>query len=560
MQIKRLAAFLTAVLMLMLSACLGQSPDSASSVSTPVSDSSATAETLSLLYSMSDSLDPYKSETQMNRSLATLLYDPLFTLDTAFQPKAVLAEKTEANKAEYTVTLKTARFTDGTAVTADDVVYSLKLALAASLTAYPTNLASVKSYKATSDKTVVITLFEADPYFSNLLTFPIIKSGSDSRKDENNIALPPIGSGRYVYDADSRTLNANGDYFSEKPSVPSIKLINAPDSTVTEYNLEVGNVSIYYTDLSDGSIPPMSGNASAVDLNDLVYLGVNLSNKHLKNVEMRYALAAAIDRAAVTEETYYSYAKPAAGLFNGAWEDAKGLQTLTSAANAENVVANLSKIGYNSKDENGFYLDNNGKSFKLRLVAYSGNERRLNAAKLICEQLGAAGLRVDLVALEWEAYVAALNSGNFDLYIAETRLPDNMNISQLVKSNGSLAFGIPEITVPDTPSVPNTGNGTSADTDKDSSKTDGVSGETPDGTASDTDGDTETYLLDSALDGFYSGELSIVDVIQAFNAEMPIIPICHRCGITVCSSALNSEKMSSPTDAFFGITDINKVK
>lgn len=555
MQIKRLAAFLTAVSMLMLSACLGKSPDGTNSASAPVSDSSAAAETLSLLYSMSDSLDPYKAETQMNRSLATLLYDPLFKLDTSFQPKAVLAEKTEVNKAEYTVTLKTARFTDGTAVTAADVVYSLKLALAASLTAHPQNLASVKSYKATSDKTVVITLFEADPYFSNLLTFPIIKSGSDSRKDENNIALPPIGSGRYVYDADSRTLNANGDYFSEKPSVPSIKLINAPDSTVTEYNLEVGNVSIYYTDLSDGSIPPMSGNASAVDLNDLVYLGVNLSNKHLKNVEMRYALAAAIDRTSVTEEAYYSYAKPAEGLFNSAWEDAKGLQTLTSAANTENVVANLSKIGYNRRDENGYCLDSNGKNFKFRLVAYSGNERRLNAAKLICEQLDTAGFRVELVALEWETYVTALNSGNFDLYIAETRLPDNMNISQLVKSDGSLAFGIPEIVVPDISATPDT------DTDKDgSNKTDGAAGETPDGNTSETESNTETYLLNSALDGFYSGELSIVDVIQAFNAEMPIIPICHRCGITVCSSALYSEKMSSPTDAFFGITDINKVK
>lgn len=548
MKIKKALCVIEICALLVLCAC-GKTTSSNGNSQPTAPDSGSTVDTLSLLYSGSDSLNPYKAETTLNRRITTLMFDSLVRLDSTYQPQYVLAETFDMNGKECVVTLKNAVFSDGTPVTADDVVFSVKLAKESELI-YKEQLAVVSSCTADGTDKIKFTLTKADPYFANLCDFPIIKSGSDDRKDENKISLPPIGSGRYVFDVDTKTLKANPSCVTGQPPVSVIKLINAPDSEVIRYNLEVGNVDIYYTDLADGNIPPMSGNATKLELNNLVYLGLNLNSSYLNKPEIRYALAEAIDRTAVCNDAYYSYASPAKGLFNSVWNDAGNLQNLSSTANLENVVANLSEIGYNSKNQEGYFTESSGKPLSFKLITYSGNERRLKASQLIAEQLEAAGFKINIVALDWDEYVEALTFGNFDMYIAEIKLMNNMDVTELVTSEGSLSYGIP---APESKSPESTEAETPDSDESDIADDDSTSG-------TETGSSSYVPLLDAAVSGFYNEQLSLVDIINAFNAEMPIIPICHRCGLTVCSPALAVTSMSSVSDSFFGITDINKVK
>ena len=99
-------------------------------------------------------------------------------------------------------------------------------------------------------------------------------------------------------------------------------------------------------------------------------------------------------------------------------------------------------MGYNTKDNEGYYLNSKGKRLSFDLVCNSDNERRMAAAELIKQQLSSAGIEINIRSLKWEAYKLALSSGDFDLYIAETRLLNNMDITELVKPGASLAFGI----------------------------------------------------------------------------------------------------------------------
>lgn len=547
MNFKKILAVVLAVIMLLsVVGCGSDNDNSDNSTSSSQNVEAATKEYITLLYSSSDSLNPYKAETVLNRRLASLLYDPLVKVDDEFQPQFILAKSIDFLGKECLITLKKAFFSDATPVTAADVVFSLKLALESELTVYKEQLSIVKDYKAQEDGTVKITLTKADPYFANLLDFPIIKKDSDNLKDQNNIILPPIGSGRYVFDQTEKILLANQSHVAKAPSIKTVKLINAPDETVVKYNLEVANVDIFYSDLTDGIIPPMSGNASRVELNNFVYLGLNLGDSVLKDPKIRYALSSAVDRTAICNDAYYSYALPATGLFNATFEDAGSLQNLTKTPDLENVVAILKEIGYNSKDEEGFFVNDKGKTLEFKLVAFSGNERRLKSAELVKQQLEAAGFKIKLVSLEWDKYVSALENGDFDLYIAETRLLNNMDVSELVTSGGSLAYGIPK---PKVPTVTDKNNKTDkADEDK---------------TENDNDEDEKQNeplsavpLLDNAVQGFYNEQLSLVDIINAFNAEMPLIPLCHRQGITVGSPKINVDGMSTLSDAYFNISNI----
>lgn len=532
----KLMAAVIAIIVVLCSCSPGQLSSNPTQY-TPENPDGQTVKQFSLLYSESDPLNPYTAASLQNRQLGYLIYDPLVRMTPEFQPEYMLASGVEQNGKSAVITLRDAYFSDGTPVTAADAVYSYKLAMSSS-TSYPEQLAEIKSFSASGDKTINVVLSKDDPYFANLLDFPIIKSGSDQIKDSNNILLPPIGSGRYVPDIESGVLNANDSHIAGAQSVKTIALINAPDSEVVKYNLEAGNVSIYGTDLSDGKIPSMVGNASAVGLNHIVYLGVNMSNGLLNDPTFRYAISAAIDRSSICKTAYFSYAVEATGIFNPIWQDAKGLQNIEPAANSQNVVAYLNKLGYNSKDAEGFFVNESNKGITLTFACYSGNERRLAAARLIKQQLEAAGFKINLKELDWNGYTGALSSGNFDIYIAETKLLCNMDVTELVTPGGALAFGIPQkkAETADSPQP--------------------AEGETEGDGKSETEPSEPEVTTADAVAKFYDGKLSLVDVINSFNTEMPIVPICYRSGVTVTKAYLNADNVSSVTDVYFGIQGI----
>lgn len=555
MNIKKIIAISMALIMLLSAVGCDNDDTLDNTSSNSTSNVTATVPEVTLLYAASDSLNPYKAETSINRQLSSLMYDPLVKLDPEFQPQFCLAKSVDFDKKDCIITLKDAVFSDGTAVTAEDVVYSMKLAMESELTAYKQQLKNVKSYKSTEDGKILVTLAKSDPYFANLLDFPIIKKSTDTLTDENKITLPPIGSGAYIFDTKEKVLSVNTNYSFNAPKVKTVKLINAPDKVVEKYNLEVSKVSIYYTDLADGVIPPMSGNISSVNLNNLVYLGANLDNTFLENSNIRYALAIAVDRTAICNEAYFEYATPATGLFNSAWNDAGSLQNLTKTADLENVVAILEDIGYNSKDDEGFFVNSKGKAITFKLIVNKENPRRLKAAELVKQQLEIAGFKIDLEVLEWNKYVEALTYDNYDLYIAETQLPKNMDVTELVTTGGSLAYGIPALKpAPSTEQKPDVG---SSDEKAESNKNKPETGyKKPTDTVVPPSNISSIPLLDKAVKGFYTEDMSLVDIINAFNAETPIIPLCHRQGLVACSSKINSNNMSSVSDAYFGFKNI----
>ena len=155
MNLKRILSLILASALILLSACGGDTDDSTSSDT--ASGSNTPFDTISLFYNANDSLDPYKAESRYNRALSSLIFDPLVKLDSEFQPQFILAEDITSNGKENTVTLKNVSFTDGTAVTADDVVFSLEKALKSQYTVNQQQLSAIKSYKADGTNKVIIT-------------------------------------------------------------------------------------------------------------------------------------------------------------------------------------------------------------------------------------------------------------------------------------------------------------------------------------------------------------------------------------------------------------------
>ena len=87
-------------------------------------------------------------------------------------------------------------------------------------------------------------LSKHDPYFASLLTFPIIKKGSDELKNEDNVEIEPICSGRYIFSHKDDCLIKNPYHFGEVIT-DKISLVNAPDSESVEHYVEIGATDFY---------------------------------------------------------------------------------------------------------------------------------------------------------------------------------------------------------------------------------------------------------------------------------------------------------------------------
>lgn len=524
---KALCIGLTVIMCILLASC-GNGGKKTSSAKKSTGEPVLGNEEISVLYYSGDSFNPYTAKTKYNREVSRLIYDPLIKCDNEFNPVYCLASSASISGNVCKVTLKTAYFTDKTQVTAEDVIYSYNLARKSN-TIYGSALYEVANITAAGN-TVTFDLKNVDPYFLNLLDFPIIKANSDNSKTSDGVEIAPIGCGRYYVSADAGVLLRNNSYHGKIGEVSKINLINAPDEVSASHYVEVGAADMYYADESAGDIARMSGKRADVNVNNFVYIGINGNYGPLTSSVVRYAISAAIDREQICHSAYYDNATPATGFFNPVIKETSAVQSLKTTADTEITVENLRQIGYN-KSVNGYYCNNGGKHLTFNLLVNSDNPSRVAAAKLIAAQLKTAGIEINVQQVEYARYLAALESGGFQLYLGEIRVLGNMDLSNLVVPGGSAAYGVGRLV----------------------NTVEANAGDTADGEAV---VNTGANVCADMVNKYKKGECALSDLAGAFLTEMPQIPVCYRNGMLFYTSRIKSKASPSISDIFFSFENL----
>lgn len=464
---------------------------------------------ITMLFCSTDSFNPYSLKTQVNAELSGLLYDGLITLDNNFEPMPSLASGIDSDGRRVTLTLKDVSFTDGTKMTGEDVRFSFELAKNCSLYPSALNNASV----SVSGNTVTFTTSGYDPFFVNLLDFPILKAQSVGKENEDGVELPPTGSGKYILNAAESRLVRNDGYFKGCPKYKEIKLIDTPDRDSLEHYLKAGAVDLYYENISGGEIVRMDAKKFPVNQNNLIYIGFNLNNSKLKKTNLRYAVSAAVDRSKICEHSYFGNALPATCIFHPSYKLSENWKTAEVNANTKIAIENLEKIGYNSLS--GDYFPD----LSFRLLVNSDNTSRLLAAKSVETSLKSVGIKISVDERPYDEYLNALSSGDFDMYIAEVKIDANMDMSNLLLVGGNSAFGISDTEVPE----------------------DILNGSLP---------VFDYSALYNALELYKAGQSDTDALISAISTQMPIIPLCYKTGILFYTDSTYEITNASQSDLF----------
>ena len=384
-------------------------------------------QTMSLAYYVDRALNPLKSTDYTNRALMPLLYQGLFAVNRDYEVIPILCDSFTVTADMLTYEFKVsskATFSDGAPVTPEDVAESLLAAKKS--TYYGGRMRFVKKIRATDEGMVQSTLSQANENLPLLLDIPIVKA--DEVEAEN-----PLGTGPYVLGGfeNNRFLTRRSNWWCKSDDLlvtaQRIPLISADSTATIRDAFEFSDVGVVCTDPGSDRYVEYRCDYELWDCETgiFLYLGVNSESSVFKKKAVRQALSKGIDRDYLVDEYYRGFALSA---------------ELPASPNSPFYAEALAQeYAY---DPLAFQSGmSSAKSKTIRLLVNKSDSRRVKVAQEIGRMLNTCGLIVEVVSKSPDAYASLLEEGEYDLYLGQTKLSPNMDLTPFFSASGALNYG-----------------------------------------------------------------------------------------------------------------------
>lgn len=388
---------------------------------------------LVLPWEPSSSLHPITGSSKVNLALSSLLYEGLFETDRNFQAQNVLCEGYTVSEdgLTWTLTLRETTFSDGSPLTAAEVMASLNKARQSER--YKSRLRDIAGVHAGEEGTVVLTLSRANGALPTLLDIPIVK--------EDKEALAPLGTGAYVLTRteEGTTLLTAREGAAVPQATVALKSVGSSDDLIDAF--DAGEISLVAVDLNSSNTLGFSGRMEITDYptTGLLYLGFNCRSGYCRDAAVRQAVSLAFDRATLVRRYLDDHASAAALPIHPRSDDYDRTVAATLARDHEQAGALLEEQGWTLNEEGA--LERRRALLTLKLVVNQENTAKAALAEALADELRALGFTVTVEKLPWEDFTAALSKGNFDLYLGETVLTADFDTEALLHSSGALNYG-----------------------------------------------------------------------------------------------------------------------
>ncbi len=412
-------------LSLLLALCLLAVPLTAcqsNDADTSQSDSDTTQSDTLVIATTSDvsSLDPSRMASGAETYASSCVYDTLTWLPLgAEEPLMRIAESYTVSEdgLSYTFTLRDdVLFHDGSALTVDDVLYSIELfRSSAALASYSYSIAGCE---APDDSTVVVTLSAPDPAFFENFNNCFILSKAAHEAAGGDFGTQPVGSGPYQVvshnPGDRLVLSAFPDYYRGEASIKDCQIRVIPDTFTIATALETGEVD-YSVAVSFDHIETLeqSGKVTCVveDGTGVTFAWLNHTIAPYDDVLVRKAISYAIDKQMCNDVIYDGRATVlTTPLPSVAVEGPEGVEGYSY--DPEKARELLAEAGYP-----------NGEG--LRPLTIQTYEAAADYAEVIQANLTEIGITSEIEIAEINAFISDAFAGNVDLFVLDVGLGSN---------------------------------------------------------------------------------------------------------------------------------------
>ncbi|WP_108662973.1 ABC transporter substrate-binding protein [Acuticoccus kandeliae] len=285
--------------------------------------------------------------------------------------------------------------------------------------AQPQLFAAIENVEATDPTTLTLTLKQPDGDLAYSLGWGDAVMVHPDSAEENK--QTPIGTGPFRFDrwrrGDRIVLTRNDDYWGEAVKLPRVEFAFVSDPTVALASLLAGDIQAYPNFPAPESLPVLEADPRftvAIGTTEgETIMAINSARAPFDNINVRRAIARAIDRKAIIDGAMYGTATPIGSHFpphDKAYVDL----TAVNAYDPESARALLKEAG----------VENLSATLTLPPTQYA---RR--SGEIIAAQLREVGIDVSLEPVEWADWLSRVFRGkDYDFSIVAHTEPADIGI------------------------------------------------------------------------------------------------------------------------------------
>lgn len=451
---QRILSFIATVMVLVLAACGNTTAEE-----TNAANSETNEDTLYVgVTNGMGNLSPINASSVSTRWVQRFYFDTLLEMTNPLEFQSKLAESFETtDNQNYTITLNPeATWTDGTPITADDVVFTFNLMANPEVQTTGLYLSSLEGVDssgklesgneipnlvAVDDQTVTFkTKSPVDPNYvkemigTNIFVQPkhVLKSiPVNELEGSEAFSSPTVTSGPYQFEEyvqDSYLeLVANDTYYRGTPNIPSI-FIRVMSGTNLTTELQTGGVTMNSSggigeiSISDiETIEAVEGLKVATQpawTNQFIYF-----NSEVFDQNIRLAMSHAVNRDTIVDNLLQGNAE----VTNGPY---------TSASPYMNT--DLDPIAYDPEKAKEYIAQSDyDMSEPIEIMVPTGNKVREQSANLIEQDLEAVGFIVEQITYDFPTTLEKAKAGEYDLYLGGIAVPVDPDMTTYFGSAGN---------------------------------------------------------------------------------------------------------------------------
>ena len=310
----------------------------------------------------------------------------------------------------WTFTLRDdAYFTDGEKLTAADVAFTLETAKAAQGSV---DLTYMESAVAKDDSTVVVTLSKPTSILLNTLASVGIVPEHAYGED---YGVDPIGSGPYKFvewrAQEQIVFTANENYYGGEPAIKKVTIVFMSEDAALAA-VQSGQVDVAYSTATLGSTAVEGYHVEALtsadnrgftlpvlpDEGKTTESGAPIGNDVTSKLEIRQAIAYAIDRQKVAEVALNGFGRPAYSENDGMPWNNPEVVIETDVDYAKKLLADA---GWVDTDGDGI-VEKDGLKAEFNCVYPGGDSVRQAVAMATAEQVLAVGIKINVEGTSWD--------------------------------------------------------------------------------------------------------------------------------------------------------------
>ena len=333
-----------------------------------------------------------------------------YTSELSFENDLATGYELSPDGLTWTFTIRDdVKFTDGEKLTASDVAFTLETAKAAQ---GAVDLTYMESAVAKDDKTVVITLSKPTSIFLNTLAsvgiVPEHAYGDD-------YGMNPIGSGPYKFvewkAQEQIIFTANENYYDGVPAIKNVTVVFMSEDAALAA-VQAGQVDVAYSTATLATTEVKGYHVEAItsadnrgftlpvlpDEGKTTESGAPIGNNVTYNIEIRQAIAYAIDRQLIADIVLNGFGRPAYSENDGMPWNNPEVKIETDVEHAKKLLADA---GWKDTDGDGI-VEKDGLKAEFDCVYPSGDSVRQTVGMAAAEQLLEIGIKVNIKGMSWD--------------------------------------------------------------------------------------------------------------------------------------------------------------